>query len=156
MAPAAGLAALAVGVNIAFKAFQNIVTSGKPRTRYQTRCPVRTNTTATKEHQQGFTIDLLFELLQKIHVGLFFRVVFPLDFHRAGDAPDPVQLGPGAHVNKPGTGSQLLDFPGFGWRQGPSIGQAEIVATLACKTQQIGQFAHQLLSCVSGSCRTCR
>ena len=131
MTPATGLAALSIGVNITFKAFQNVVAGGKPGSGHQAGRLVRTDAATAEEHQQGFSIDLLFELVQEIRVDLFFRVAFPFDFHCAGDAPDPVSFGTGTYVDQPGTGRQLPDFTGFGGGQSPGIGKREGVRPVA-------------------------
>ena len=117
---------MAVGVLVAFEAFEDIEATGVPGLGGEGCRTDGANAAATDEHDQRFRIDLALEFGQEMGVADAARILVPLDFDSAGNASDPVEFGARAHIDQTGTRCQVQQLAGF------LRGQFTLVGALQC------------------------
>lgn len=141
--PATDLAAVAVGILVALKAFQDVVGVGIARAGSQGGRCVGAGTAAAQEHHQGLWIDLSLELGEEMGVGLVARVGQPFEFNGARYPANPVPLGAGAYIHQAGRAAGGLEhFPGFAGCQGPGIGQIGSPGPFLGKGESLAEDSH--------------
>ncbi len=142
--PAADAVALAVGVLVALEAFEDVVAVGEARFGGGLGCRVGTSAGTTQEHQQGLGGFRMFQGLDEMRVGLIARIGLPFDFDGARHTADPVPLGFGPHVDKPGARGKLQQFVGLLRRQRTFVGQLHFAGTGLCQREDFVQTSHGL------------
>src|SRR6185369_1767971 len=106
MAPAADPVALALGVLVAFEAFQDVVAVAVTDFGRRSGRGDRAHAAAAEEHDRRLRIDLALQFGEEIRVADAARVLVPFDLDGIRDAAHPVPFGPGPDIDDLGTGGQ--------------------------------------------------
>jgi len=97
---------------------------------------------AADEHDEGFAVHLLLQLLGKIWVGLAIRVGGPFHLDGPGNATHPVELGAGANIHQPRARCVPLQLMGFPRRKRPTVRKPEILCSLPRRREYVVDGSH--------------
>ncbi len=140
--PAAEVPALGAGILVALKTFEHIVAVWETGLRGGFGGGIGSVPAAADEQEQRFAIDGVLQLGNELRITMVARIGLPLDFDRAGNAPDPVEFGARADVNQAGARSQPQHLVSLLRRHRALEGKAEFACAVLGELQYFGDPAH--------------